>query len=306
MDLSGISGIGQARARWLEDAMGVRTLRDLAALSPEDVERRLKRARGNKPPRSTIDAWVAEAKAHLADDGSEVEPSVPARTKSRRAETWKPVASFVVEFQSRIGSEASDTPVARRRTAAHHVEEDRDEAWPGWDFGALGRWMAAQLPMRPGSDGGEEVVRVEEADASEPTETGEDQGDPARCASDRRRRVDGLEPRSDRRTMDGDVHVASRRARRSISRGRVVARSLPHTCRSRGPTAGLGGIDQGARHRSRTRTRLPVPPRRAGEHRHAGTHRSRLPRVCDRHVRFGRGRSRHPVGIHGPRDRPLL
>ena len=95
------------------------------------------------------------------------------------------------------------------------------------------------------------------------------QGDPARCASDRRRRVDGLEPRSDRRTMDGDVHVASRRAPRSISRGRVVDRSLPHTCGCWGPASSLGGIDQGPRHRSGTRARLPVPPRRSGRHRHA-------------------------------------
>ena len=167
MELSEISGIGQARARWLEEALGVRTLRDLAALSPEEVERKLKRAGGNKPPRSTIDAWVAEAKAHLADEGSEVEPSVPGRPKSRRAETWKPVASFVVEFQSRIGSEASEPPAARWRTAAHHVEEDRDEAWPGWDFDALGRWMADQLPMGPRTAAAEEVVRVEEADAAE-------------------------------------------------------------------------------------------------------------------------------------------
>jgi hypothetical protein len=167
MELSEISGIGPARARWLEEALDVRTLRDLAALSPEEVERRLKRAGGNKPPRSTIDAWVAEAKAHLADEGSEVEPPVPAGPTSRRTETWKPDASFVVEFQSRIGSEASEPPAARWRTAAHHVEEDRDKAWPGWEFDALGRWMADQLPLKPRSDAGEDVVQVDEADAAE-------------------------------------------------------------------------------------------------------------------------------------------
>ena len=167
MELSEISGIGQARARWLEEALDVRTLRDLAALSPEEVERKLKRAGGNKPPRSTIDAWVAEAKAHLADQGSQVEPSVPGRPKSRRTETWKPVASFVVEFQSRIGSEASEPPAARWRTAAHHVEEDRDDAWPGWDFDSLGRWMADQLPTGHRSDAVEEIVQVEEGGAVE-------------------------------------------------------------------------------------------------------------------------------------------
>ena len=125
------------------------------------------------------------------------------------------------------------------------------------------------------------------------------QGDPARCASDRRRTVDGLEPRSDRRTMDGDVHVASRRAPRSISRGRVVDRSLPHTCGCRGPASSLGGIDQGPRHRAGTRARLPVPPRRSGRHRHAGTHRSRLPRVRDRPARLGE-RPIAPSGLDPP------
>jgi hypothetical protein len=165
MELHEISGIGPARARWLEESLNVRTLQDLAALSPQEVERRLKRAGGNKPPRSTIEAWVAEAQKHLAEEDSE--PSVPGRPKSRRKETWKPVASFVVEFQSRAGSEASEPPAARWRTAAHHVEEDQDEAWPGWDFGALGRWMADQLSREPRSEAAQEVVRVDEADAAE-------------------------------------------------------------------------------------------------------------------------------------------
>jgi hypothetical protein len=169
MELPEISGIGHARARWLEEALDVRTLQDLAALSPEEIEHRLKDAGGRKPPRSTIEAWVAEAKAHLKAQG---DPSVPGRTKSRRTETWKPVASFVVEFQSRIGSQASELSAERWRTAAHHVEEDRDEAWPGWDFGALGRWMADQLPMGPRSDAAEEIVRVE-ADAVERPGPGE-------------------------------------------------------------------------------------------------------------------------------------
>jgi hypothetical protein len=173
MELHEISGIGPARARWLEESLHVRTLHDLAALSPQEVERRLKRAGGNKPPRSTIEAWIAEAQKHLAEEEPKVEPSVPGRPKSRRKETWKPVASFVVEFQSRAGSEASEPPAARWRTAAHHVEEDRDEAWPGWDFGALGGWMAGQLPTGPGSGAAEEIVRVEDADAHERPGPGE-------------------------------------------------------------------------------------------------------------------------------------
>ena len=178
MELHEISGIGPARARWLEESLDVRTLQDLADLSPREVERRLERAGGNKPARSTIEAWVAEAQKHLAEEESKVEPTVPGRPKSRRKETWKPVASFVVEFQSRAGGEASEPPAARWRTAAHHVEEDRDEAWPGWDFGALGGWMADQLSMEPGLRAAEEIVQVEDADADERPGPGEVRGIP--------------------------------------------------------------------------------------------------------------------------------
>jgi Helix-hairpin-helix domain len=147
MDLSDISGIGPARARWLEEELGVRSIRDLAELSTADIERISKEHAGGKVSRATVEGWVAEARSRLSEEESEtaVAAGVQAGGKAsepRQADTWRPVASFVVEFQSKAdGAEGEPAPT---RTAVHYVEEDRNQTWAGWDHESLCRWFTEQ------------------------------------------------------------------------------------------------------------------------------------------------------------------
>lgn len=68
--------------------------------------------------------------------------SKPRRSKKR----WEPIATFVVEFQSRTGKGG----VAERRTHAHHHEADRDIEWPGVAGRELYRWMMEQIGEHAG------------------------------------------------------------------------------------------------------------------------------------------------------------
>jgi hypothetical protein len=137
-EVSGITGIGPARARWLEQTFGVRTLRDLAALSPDDIEAKLKAEGRPAVSRTAIESWVAEAQA---------------RVRATESPQWKPVASFVVEFQSRPGEEAE----RRWQTAVHYLEEDRNETWPGIDCDRLCGWMTQHVERAEGGQPAEEA-----------------------------------------------------------------------------------------------------------------------------------------------------
>lgn len=124
-DLTVIRGIGLARQRWLSESFNVRTFRDLAALSAEEIESRLK-AEGQIASRSEIEQWIARAQelAAAAGEGD-----------------WKPFASFVVEFQAReVEGRAEE-----RRTAIHYMEADKSETWPGIESDQLCQWMLDQV-----------------------------------------------------------------------------------------------------------------------------------------------------------------
>jgi hypothetical protein len=143
--LSEIPGIGSARARWLEATFGARSFRDLAALSADEIELKLKEEGRQAVPRAMIESWISEARTR----GQErAEPAVTAPRKRSRGngvegETtqWEPVASFVVEFQSRT-ADGAERPW---RTAVHYLEQDRNESWMGIDCEQLCRWMTQQL-----------------------------------------------------------------------------------------------------------------------------------------------------------------
>lgn len=146
-DLTVIEGIGDARQRWLRDSLGVREYRDLAALSAEEVESRLK-AEGQVASRNAIDAWITRAHELAAAAGrslparkSEVLHEESADSDAGQAD-WLPFASFVVEFQSQElgGREAPEPPVVCR-TAVHYVEADEDKAWLGIEGRRLSEWM---------------------------------------------------------------------------------------------------------------------------------------------------------------------
>jgi len=159
-ELSDIPGIGTARARWLKTAFDVQSFADLAALSPDEVERRLKSEGRGSVSRSAIEGWISEAKARTAVESEALRTKHQDKGKtpsSGSQSDWKPVASFVVEFQTRDG----DGDHQLRRTAVHYLEEDRNEHWTGFDWEKLAAWMRGQLRREaaaPQPDEGEVAV----------------------------------------------------------------------------------------------------------------------------------------------------
>lgn len=175
-DLTIIKGIGPARLRWFIESLGVRTFQDLAELSVEDIESRLK-ADNQIASRKSIKDWIAEAydlaamakpaakqtsasenmkaerqlndtvekntstsePVESADGDDNGEPSSTIRENG-----WKPFASFVVEFQER----PADDKTIEYRTTAHHVEADTNKEWPGIERDQQCHWMLDQIGDR--------------------------------------------------------------------------------------------------------------------------------------------------------------
>jgi predicted flap endonuclease-1-like 5' DNA nuclease len=126
--LTRVVGIGDARARWFDEALGVRTLPQLAALDPGEIEQRLRAGttRGVLPARGQIERWIADA-GRLA-------------TAAEGDEPWRELGSFVLQIEA-CGDE--------RRTVAHHVEEDHTQCFDGLAPTELREWIAERLAPRP-------------------------------------------------------------------------------------------------------------------------------------------------------------
>lgn len=160
-DLTAIKGIGLARKKWLAETFDVSTFADLAALTVDEIETALKAA-GKLSSRTEIEAWIAQAQAlaaestaaqsaeaeqengELAEDGRPTQlinrkGNVNATSLSRGA--WQPMASFVVEFQSRNGQDTA----AEWRTVAHYMEADSGANWPGTETEQLCQWIKQQV-----------------------------------------------------------------------------------------------------------------------------------------------------------------
>jgi len=134
-DLTQIKGIGEVTQQWLRQTFSVRTYGDLARVSPDDLEERLK-AGGKITARSKIQEWLAQAR-ELAEQADV--PSSPA-ADAERQEGWKTFSTFVVMFEERqVQGET------QFQTKAHHMEADKTEAWPGLVPEDLTQWIIAQL-----------------------------------------------------------------------------------------------------------------------------------------------------------------
>jgi hypothetical protein len=193
-DLMTIKGIGRARQQWLKESLGVRTFGDLAALSADEIETRLKAA-GQVISRSEIKRWIAQAQELAADSLSQMEltgaetgeeaafplaqsePSPQLAVSARAAAgeiansppkegEWQPFASFVVEFQAR----QVEGRAAERRTTVHYMEADRSKTWPGTEGEHLCRWMLDQV--------GERAQRRTEPEEGRPVEARRAAGPP--------------------------------------------------------------------------------------------------------------------------------
>jgi hypothetical protein len=149
-DLTVIRGIGPARQRWLRKSFSVRTFQDVAALSADEIESRLK-AEGQITSRSEIEQWIAQGQ-ELA--GAADSPAAGGE--------WQPFASFVVEFQTReIEGQAGE-----RRTTVHHMEEDTGTYWPGIESRKLCQWMLDQIRTKVGLEPGDyDLTQAQPAEA---------------------------------------------------------------------------------------------------------------------------------------------
>lgn len=127
-DLTAIRGIGASRQRWLAQEFGVRTYTQLAALSADVIEARLKSA-GKLSSRAEIEGWLAQA------------AQMTAATPTPAEQEWTPAATFVVEFQQHKG--AADR--SAWRTVVHYLEADLGQTWPDVEMDGVGDWLRQRV-----------------------------------------------------------------------------------------------------------------------------------------------------------------
>lgn len=152
-DLTVIGGIGAVRQRWLRESLHVHTYKDLAALTADEIETQLKADGRQIPPQGVIEKWLVRAHELAANDDEplavEVEPgddkAVGEANLLTREDGWKPLASFVIEFQAR----ELDGQAEECRTAVHHMEADNGTIWPGVESDLLCPWILDQIRDDP-------------------------------------------------------------------------------------------------------------------------------------------------------------
>jgi len=157
-DLTKISGIGPARQRWLAKLFNVYTYEDLASLAVDDIVAQFK-AEGKPYSKSEIELWPLEA-AKLAAEKSKLafidraEPSTselgystikktelgePLANRANNGQ-WKPVATFIVEFQTR---RTNDQTVEKRIKVNYH-DTDQEKLFDIVESEQIFPWMIEQ------------------------------------------------------------------------------------------------------------------------------------------------------------------
>lgn len=146
-DLTMIKGIKEKRQEWLRTTFNVYTFQDLASLNVAQIEERRKIDRLNVS-QEVIKNWIDQASELANGVGKTSRPAkkqpaeLPSNTMPRE-NGWKPIASFVVEYQIRMASEQ----LTERRTVAHYMEEDHTHTWPGIEGKQLCEWIINQIPQ---------------------------------------------------------------------------------------------------------------------------------------------------------------
>ncbi|MCP4422573.1 MAG: hypothetical protein GY805_38675 [Chloroflexi bacterium] len=141
-DLTVIKGIGPARQKWLGELFDVHTFGALGGLKIEEAEKISKKA-GKILAKGEIADWVAKAKALAAEKGSRSDLDNVAKTAVPNAKSfWKPIASFVVEFQ-----EKDEADRQQRRTKVHYMEADIETTWPGIEHEQIGLWIEQHVQV---------------------------------------------------------------------------------------------------------------------------------------------------------------
>jgi len=148
-DLTKITGIGESRQEWFRLSFDIRTFQDLAGLTVAQIEENMKRD-GLIVSRKAIKAWLDQAgelAGHIGEtlqtmEKPPAELPLEASNALSRENGWKPIASFVVEYQTREASKQT----TEERTVAHHMEEDRTKTWYGIEDKQLCIWIIDQIP----------------------------------------------------------------------------------------------------------------------------------------------------------------
>jgi hypothetical protein len=146
-DLTRIRGIGSVTQQLLGEGLDVRTFGDLARLSVDEIESKL-RERGQTTSRSEIEGWIARAQELASATESSPQPT----SESLEGETARPIdesteegewhscASFRVEFQFReIDGKTEE------QTTARYLDTDRAKIWSGLESDRICQWMLEQL-----------------------------------------------------------------------------------------------------------------------------------------------------------------
>jgi len=149
-DLTKITGIGEVRERWLKQSFNIRSFQDLSKLTIAQIEKKMK-LDGQIISRKAIEAWLDQAaefasrvpEAPQPAEGHSAELTTGVSNAMPRENGWKPIASFVVEYQTQ---EAGDQPT-EQRTVAHYMEEDRTRNWVGIEGKQLCKWIIDQIPQ---------------------------------------------------------------------------------------------------------------------------------------------------------------
>ncbi|MHC4617193.1 MAG: hypothetical protein ACYTEQ_05505 [Planctomycetota bacterium] len=127
-DLTVINGIGPVRQRWLRESLDVYTLRDLAALSVDEIESRLK-AEEQIISGSEIEAWIDQAQ-ELALTAADFD-NVQSKPKTQSGKEWKMEARG--QRMEERAQQAAVSRELRQRFAQAYYDYARNlvSAWGG-------------------------------------------------------------------------------------------------------------------------------------------------------------------------------
>ncbi len=130
-DLTAIKQIKKARQIWFRESLQVHTYRDLATLSVDEIEARLK-ADGKIASRTVIQGWINKAKElATADQRSPQTPGTTAVTPTAKAKPttspseWNSIAAFPVQLQIRQG----DDEKIEQRITVRHIPVAKNGTW---------------------------------------------------------------------------------------------------------------------------------------------------------------------------------
>ncbi len=180
-DLTRLKGIGSVKQQWLREGLNIRTFRELATLSADEIESKL-RAEGQTVSKSEIEGWIIQARELVALEersqqpimespktepkesldpltqesqlGQSVEESADIQVEENIASSgeegeWSKFASFLVEFQTR----QLDGQAEEQQTTVRHLEAGKVQTWSNIESEKLHQWITAQLdeakPLSP-------------------------------------------------------------------------------------------------------------------------------------------------------------